>query len=82
MLSKNVFGYFTKWRIVNQQYKAYLVTKLNDRVVRHYKSYMSSYFVNWKALKDRTLRHRGGKVVNGLEIEYDEMQKEVVSNDK
>jgi hypothetical protein len=54
MLSKTLFGYFEKWRIVNHRYKAYLATKLNDRVVRHYKARMESYFINWKALKDRT----------------------------
>lgn len=82
MLSKTLFGYFEKWTVVNQRYKAYLVTKLNDRIVRHYKSYMESYFVNWKALKDRTLRGKGCMVVREREGQYDEIHREVVANDK
>ena len=82
MLSKTLFGYFEKWRIVNHRYKAYLVTKLNDRVVRHYKAYMASYFINWKALKDRTLRRKRGRIVGEMEGQYDAVHREVVANDK
>ena len=59
-----------------------MVTKLNDRVVRHYKAYMESYFINWKALKDRTMRGRRGRIVSELEGHYDEIHREVVANDK
>lgn len=82
MLSKNLFGYFQKWRTVTRCHKAYLVTKLNDRVVRHYKAYMESYFINWKALKDRTMRGKRGRIVSELEGHYDEIHREVVANDK
>ena len=82
MLSKSVFGYFQKWKLVNSQYKYYLITKLNDRIIRYYKSYMTSYFVNWKALKDQKLIRKRGKIVHEMECQYDEMHKDAIINDK
>jgi len=42
---------------------------------------MSSYFINWKALKDAKQRRKKGRIVHEMECQVDEMHKEVVNND-
>lgn len=79
MLAKRLFGYFNHWKNDTQKYKIHLNTKLNDRILAHYKSYMGSYFLRWKNQKNKKKKGTKKKMMMTIEMESDNLQKELVN---
>lgn len=67
MLSKMVYGYFNKWKETTKMHKAAVQTKVKDKLIRVYNTYMTSYFVAWKNQKEKKKRHAKKKMVMSME---------------
>lgn len=48
MLSKMLYGYLKKWKENTDMHKAAVQTKVKDKLIKVYNTYMTSYFVAWK----------------------------------
>ena len=79
MLAKRLFGYFNHWKLATEQYHIHLKTKLNDRILAFYKSYMGSYFLRWKNQKNKKKKGMKKKMMMSIEMESDNIQKELVN---
>lgn len=79
MLAKRLFGYLNHWKKDTKAYKIHLNTKLNDRILAHYKSYMGSYFKRWQTQKNQKKKGAKKKMMMSIEFESDNMQKELIN---
>ena len=48
-------------------HKAAVQTKVKDKLIRVYNTYMTSYFVAWKNQKEKKKRHAKKKMVMSME---------------
>ena len=73
MLSKMLYGYLRKWKENTDMHKAAVQTKVKDKLIKVYNTYMTSYFVAWKNQERKKKRHAKKKMVMDMESHGEEM---------